>query len=553
MARPAARIGDARDSIPPRGSRPLTLTLDRPTALPIVIEAHDRQQLEVQSAHPVTGASDDERFDVELFLFIPRNVGVTAANYPRDEFYGDLTTYLRVDLPAMSLDELVVGAESPLVALGAQVDAIRAGKSPVHRRDAARAAGKDTSLHAPTAVEVKLFGHTFTEAVRRRLDTLIGAVRALPDEPVARRWVLLDEVDRFAESGRAALAALRRAGRALEPFRVAVPSVLQTFRQTDEYSSLYLDGAFALLAQATLSTPALFDGTGFVGRLRQTLARHARAEAEYRAARGYLNFAGGAAGATEYFAYRQSFLKKAVQQALYVDTRRLTTDRWLRNATGAVAASLAATWALVAQVPAQLSNLSPAAQTALVAMPVLAYAAKDRIKELTREWLIRRFLAFDTNSEISVGSLAEAGLGAFSGSVRERVNFIDLPAVDADVRALRAASHTVFGADLASECVLRYHRRLTMRTDKQALPQPGLSLRQIVRLNLRHFLTRLDEPQHPACHYAPGDDSFVQVDVPKVYHLNLVARVKSERGVSSRRWRIIMNKDGIVRIETPAQ
>ena len=55
-----------------------------------------------------------------------------------------------------------------------------------------------------------------------------------------------------------------------------------------------------------------------------------------------------------------------------------------------------------------MQSLSPAAQTALVGLPVLAYAAKDRIKELTRDWLIRRFLAFDASSEIHVGSLADA-------------------------------------------------------------------------------------------------------------------------------------------------
>src|SRR5207249_342127 len=100
----------------------------------------------------------------------------------------------------------------------------------------------------------------------------------------------------------------------------------------------------------------------------------------------------------EYFAFRQSFLKKAVQQALYVDTRRLAGDTFVRNATGAVAAGLAATWALVAQLPMQIKDLPPTTQTVLLGAPVVAYIAKDRIKELTREWLSRRVREFDTGS-----------------------------------------------------------------------------------------------------------------------------------------------------------
>src|SRR5258708_6428435 len=104
MAKSAARLKRGR---PGAGADPLS-------ELPITVEAHDRQQIEIELSHALSGTEDPQSFSFELFCFIPRNVGVSAANYPRDEFYGDLTTFLRVDLPNVTLEELAEGSYAPL-------------------------------------------------------------------------------------------------------------------------------------------------------------------------------------------------------------------------------------------------------------------------------------------------------------------------------------------------------------------------------------------------------------------------------------------------------
>ena len=48
---------------------------------------HDHEQIEVQHTHDLLPLSRTRPLDVELYLFIPRNVGVRADNYPRDEFF----------------------------------------------------------------------------------------------------------------------------------------------------------------------------------------------------------------------------------------------------------------------------------------------------------------------------------------------------------------------------------------------------------------------------------------------------------------------------------
>ena len=348
------------------------------------------------------------------------------------------------------------GSRSPLTALARHAQAIGRGEAP---------AGSAT-------VEVKLFGHLFTEAVRDAVAGFCGALGALPGEAhdEAAPWRLLDEVDRFAGAARAALAALRRARRRFDPLARATP-MMETLHSTDEYCSLFLDGALSILARTAQQRSELYDGSGFVGRLHQTLGRHAQAEARYRTDCGFLNL-GAADGDAEYFAYRQSLLKKAVQQALYVDTRRLQHDTFVRNTTGAVAAGLAATWALVAQLPSQLGNLDPTWQTLLFALPVLAYVAKDRIKEGTREWLMRRVRGYDNDVAIVAGSLADAGLGHLAGRVRERSTFLPLADVPRDVLALRVARRTVRTADAGGESVLHYRRTVEIEAAKARRRRP---------------------------------------------------------------------------------
>jgi hypothetical protein len=203
-------------------------------------EIHDRDQLEMQCAHPLLSTGEDEAFaELELFVFIPRNVGANPTNYSKDEFYGDLTTYVRLDVPDIDLGEL--GADSP-----------RSPLAKIDRALAALAAG-DPSTNA-VRVGVKLFGHTFAEAVADRVTAL---EQALQDPEPTKRAGLLAEVDQFGGDARSALAALRHVRKRFEPFRRAAPHSLLVLEQTDEYSSLRLDGALAALATRALAGRAV--------------------------------------------------------------------------------------------------------------------------------------------------------------------------------------------------------------------------------------------------------------------------------------------------------
>lgn len=499
------------------------------------LEAHDREQLALEIRHAPGSATAGGVHDLELYVFIPRNVGLRAANYPSADFYNDLTTYLRVDLPALDLEDLRGGVRSPLRDLDVQLADL----------------AQTRTTPAQIAIAVKLFGHELTEAVHRERARLGRAIREGTGDP-AWRGALSVGIGELVAASRAALERLREARRGLAPFRRVAPDVWDVFQQTDEYASLVLDDTLATLAHELCSRPEVFDGSGWIVHVLEALSAYAAGEAAYRRAQGFVNLDPTSGANREYFLYRRSLLKKAVQQALWVDTRRRKPDRYVRNAAAMVAAGLAATWALIAQLPTRFLSLSSSMQVLMLVLPVIAYVAKDRIKEMTKEWLLRRLDAFDHETELVGSQLAGAGLCSLHGCLREKVRFVDQ--APEDVLAVRRRSRWIAGARVGGESVLVYRRALEIAAPLHARPRSRdpLALRQIIRLNLRHFMTRLDEREQLVRHYELSAGGFATHELAKVYHLNIVARIgRPGPGAHLERWRVVFSRAGIERIEHP--
>lgn len=511
----------------------------------VYLAAHDRKQLALEIRHAPGSAVTGGNHDVELFLFIPRNVGLTAANYPGAQFYHDLTSYLRLDLPDLGLEDLCASSRSPLRRLE------------VHLTELAR--GQATP--DPIGVAVKLFGHAFTDAVHRERTRLASLIRAGTSDPAPRSdetarpapapyGELVTGVRELAIAARLALERLREAKHRCSPFRRVAPDVWAVFQQTDEYTSLFLDEALATLAHELGEQPERLGGPGGATGVLEVLSTCAAAEARYRHAQGFVNLDCTSGVNREYFLYRRSLLKKAVQQALWVRTRGRQVDSYLRNAAGMVAAGMAATWALIAQLPTPLLSLSPVTQMLMFVLPVIAYVLKDRIKELTKEWMIQRMRAYDQETELVGLQLARSGLGPLGGTLREQVRFLD-HAPD-DVLAIRQRGCWIAGAWIGGERVLAYRRKLEILAppDGQQRGSDELALRQIIRLSLRHFMTRLDDRVQIVRHYDPAIGGFATHEIAKVYHLNVVVRIGGEnQGGRLERWRVVFSRDGIERVE----
>jgi hypothetical protein len=523
----------AADAVIPPSPRP---SEDRLSAQ---IEVHDRQQLELRLHYVVGGAAERQRYTVDTYLFVPRNVGVNRGNYSRDQFYADVTSLMRLDAEPLPLDLLadVSYPSSPLHALAKAVVDFRASPRPPPSR--------------PVVIHVKLYANLFVFAIKSELKKLTRRVSRVSSDEDGEKYER--KLERTLQRIIDALAAFRRIRAAFWPFEdMSHQSLRDALRNADEYMSLVLEERLTAVVDA-LETQHALPGTGFTARCRLRLTALVRDETAYRRRYGYLALCDDGRG--DFFSYRMSLLKKAVQQALYLDPRAVEVDTFRKNAVGAVAAALAATWALASQLPSTLASVSGSTKIIVTAAAVMAYVTKDRIKAITSEYLSKKLKRFDHTYDITGGSLAAVGLGMLHASIGETMRFLHVSEVPADIFDLRIAQRTMRTAEVAGEEVIHHRKSVDLDNSEEGSPLPeGYSVRDILRLNVRHFLVRLDEPEDQLRYFDWKRDAYSLARLPKVYHLNLVVKTRrlSTNGLAEGRLdriRVVLNKEGIVRVE----
>jgi hypothetical protein len=507
------------------------------------IELHDREQLEARFDYAMGGEPGQHAYHMDAYLFVPRNVGLNRTNYTRAEFYADVTPYMRLDAEALPLEQLADdrAPASPLHRLWEAVRGFRGGGRPPPSE--------------PLSVPVKLYAYLFAEAVKEEVRVLRSRCRSHRAGSAGSAAELEAAVAAMLERVRAALWAYRRLRVALWPFEpVCHSGFVDAMRNADEYMSLYLEGRLALLVRTTERQVELHDGSGLATRLRLLVAGLADEEARHRTKYGFLRLA-SVEGDGEYFTYYESTLKKSVQNALYLETRAIEADDvYLRNAVAAIGAGLAAIWAFATRLPDTLAGMSASLKLAVVAGVVLAYVLKDRIKALTNEYLTQRLRKFDHKSWLHGPSMAVLGLGMVKIRAREAMRFLKSSEAPESILSLRLARRTVRRAEVFGEEVIHYRKLISMEVDDSRPMPPGYWLRDILRLNVRHFLVRLDEPLDTQSYFDARRSAFATASLPKVYHLNVIVVVRrtSPTGAAAEQrehLRVVLDKQRIVRVE----
>lgn len=509
------------------------------------IEIHDRHQLEIRFNYAVGSDEGVQRYTVDTWFFVPRNVGLNKSNFSRATFYGDVTALMRLDAAPLRLDHLADATrdDSPMKHLTETLEAFRTSPRPPRSQGA--------------VVHVKLYAFLFTVGLRAEMSRLGKLISLLDARGAAGHAAFEAELDATMKRARLALDSFRKLRAALWPYeKLAHHSLAEATRASDEYMSLSLEERLTKFSQTLDQNLRRFDGTGYVARCRLALSQLAREEAAYRRRYGYLVFdANPNSQAGEYFTYRAGHLKKTIEQALYLDPREVPADMFMRNAVGSVGAALAAVWAFAAQLPRSIAEVSGSMKFLLFAAAVGAYVLKDRIKFYMNEVVGPRVRVWDHTWWLEGAALTNFGLDAMRARLQEKMVFIRESDVPEAALNLRKAGRSVAHIDHQPEEVIHYNKQLDVSaTDDRAHIPSGYWVRDILRLNVRHFLVRLDEPLDEVSYFDASKDAFATARLPKVYHVNIVARVRREDASGERHerlehLRVVLNKDGIVRVE----
>ena len=290
------------------------------------------------------------------------------------------------------------------------------------------------------------------------------------------------------------------------------------------------------------------ESTPWAEDLRCLLAEGLGEELVQRRARGWLTPRADAPGELGQFLERASRLKKHFQDVLYLDVQAYFVDLRLRNVVGVIAAALAAVmWLSFTLLPIGQSTRAGLGIGTFGVVFAVAYAIKDRLKELTRGWITGRLMRLYGQRVVTLKLPARIDAGRHVLLETRETFDVEAAALGADeggaVESIGRPRRVV---------QLKFRMRATLHA-APALEQVHIfSIKHIFRYDLSPIFARLDN----AVKQVPVLDAHRRVrfaDAPREYRFGVriaFGAVDGEPVVHNAY--LVLSKRGIERIEPRA-
>lgn len=496
---------------------------------------HDRFQVESDitfDLRPRGPFESRRRFKLDMYLYLPYSLGVNSSNFKGEDFFRHWTSYFRVRAPLFQQWRVL----PPELLSFPSVDEYFSGHLSTHRR---------RRLGPRVVQDIKLFGN-FLYTELKKLRSALPKKKRAKDAERARYLAeeLLHRVGLLWSFREICLKPLR------EERYLVDEEVQRAFYLTDEYLSYRAE---LVLLRARDALPEQAEQLG------EMLAK----EITYRHENNLLVLTEDEEQpvALEGYTYRLGLLKKYLGEALFLQARSDKKDALYKNYAAAVGAGLAALFTGIVEHQRMQyleGDGSGLRFSFLIALAVLAYIFKDRIKELSRDYFNSRWRERlpDQRFRLMHQSVHPDGKQEDYevGLCTEYFRFIK--EAPSDVSYLRTLGQTHSSDPVRREHITHVARRFSFELPNERQRTLFPLLKNVVRLDISPFLNKLDNPTM-AVSYFDKSRHAKTVLAPKVYHINGVFRYETLFGpegslvkVDYERFRLIIDKNGIVRLET---
>ncbi len=486
---------------------------------------HDRTHLELAIEYrPQPGARAD-RFEWEAYFFAPESFRLDKRSYTKDEFWSDFRSYLRLAAPSTRFGELTA--------------------EPLERLE--RALGSNDAKLA--ARELRLFACR----VRRAGIDAHAAIMEELGRNAARAAVLAEAMAH--DAGRVVDAMRETFACRTDPGdeRQDGDRVDAVIRWVDEDVSLVIETLLADVAQHLPDPPpagAEPQLAGTAERAKREVLARALAEARYRCDAGYeaIIVSQDRDRSAERLEFRRHTLKRFTSSVLWLSTAMYDPGRWVLHAFYGLAAGLAMSFA-VAAARYNGSSADPGRVSLWLAVAVIAYAIKDRLKAALQEVFAgyvsqhfphRRWRLYDRERHKQVGKVDEQ-----SGFAE----FTRLPDEVLDARRL-TREHAI-EEEARPETVLWHKKAVTISSDGLHKADERFdALVEIFRLDLSRWLRHTDDHKARLVFADAAGGKVESIVAPRVYNIGVVYRWRRPGQESPwHRIRVVVSRKGIRRID----
>jgi hypothetical protein len=183
---------------------------------------------------------------------------------------------------------------------------------------------------------------------------------------------------------------------------------------------------------------------------------------------------------------------------------------------------------------------------------VVGYMFKDRIKEVGR-YLFSQYLQSNLYDRRTIIRTQDSKHKL--GILREKVSFVPEKEIPkAILRTRNRDQITELDNEGQGETVICYAKDIVLFTAafrEVFIDVPEITgINDIIRYDVRAYLKKMAEPVQPRGYLEAGQ--LKTLPCHKVYHLNLISRylsIKPEKGELYKHLRLILNREGIKRVE----
>ncbi|MBT7903611.1 hypothetical protein HN587_07140 [Candidatus Woesearchaeota archaeon] len=247
----------------------------------------------------------------------------------------------------------------------------------------------------------------------------------------------------------------------------------------------------------------------------------------------------------EHFIFRMGILKKFFQNVLCLDTDTKKAGRFAEHAAFGLAAAASMFFATGIAFITQFhfGNFT----TFFFLSLVISYVFKDRINDALKQYLKNILLKKYFDYEMSIFSSPEIKIG----SCKEFFSFIRGKDIPKTIKKLRDNFHVNDVEHFyRGETVFTYKKftNLFSKKFKKIYRSNAIQgINDVLRFNISKFLGKMDDPQKDV--FVLNGNSFNSVKSGKTYHLNLIIKYTAQKIPAYRRFRIVLDRTGIKRIE----
>ena len=500
------------------------------------IKLHDRHRFEIKLDIDLD-ASLKSSYEVETYFFVPRALNIGPHNYGKEKFYNSSQRYIRFRTPKISIGKLCDPTlqTSPLNRIKEDLGKVLSGAG-------------DNAMSDKICNEFRMLGCIIRGEIRDYVKVFAEGLATYGSAvPAAQRKLFVAEgLENFLgdlKSLEAALASVK-AG-------VSDPAVPLKIRETaaffDEYMSLILEEYLTSLIEALRKSPGVRERFEDV---EKGVLAIVTAQNRYRQAMKYPSVL-VPGSSNETIIYRRGVLKKFISSVLYL---KAEFSEW--EGLTQIFFGLAAGGAMLFVV---LVMLFVQRRYAMNSMPfvlaaVISYIFKDRIKDWLKLLFSKSLTRWISDRKIDI--LDSAGGGERIGLLKEAVTFISDKNLPPDIARLRRIDNiTSVDEEGKPERVFKYKKEILLYPEVIIKSHERCrDLNDIMRFNIRELVEQADDSAVDYPYVDPATGELRSAACARVYHLNMVLKYtyfdrEAKVNIHYERIRIVLNKDGIVRLE----